>query len=44
MGRSWGGLTSEIHEVMDTNGRVALTPGEAHDNRLAGKFLSRMKP
>jgi transposase len=30
----------------DTNGlpvRLALTPGEAHDNRLAGKLLSRLK-
>ena len=47
MGRSRGGLTSKIHGVVDTNGlpvRVALTPGEAHDNRLAGKLLSRMKP
>jgi transposase len=47
MGRSRGGLTSKIHAVVDTNGlpvRVALTPGEAHDNRLAGKLLSRMKP
>jgi hypothetical protein len=23
--------------------RLALTPGEAHDNRLAGKLLSRLK-
>ncbi|MBR0706291.1 MULTISPECIES: IS5 family transposase [Bradyrhizobium] len=47
MGRSRGGLTSKIHAVVDTNGlpvRLALTPGEAHDNRLAGKLLSRMKP
>ena len=37
MGRSRGGLTSKIHAVVDTNGlpvRLALTPGEAHDNRL----------
>jgi transposase len=30
----------------DTNGlpvRLALTTGEAHDNRLAGKLLSRLK-
>lgn len=36
MGRSRGGLTS-IHAVVDTNGlpvHLALTPGEAHDNRL----------
>jgi IS66 C-terminal element/Transposase DDE domain len=32
--------------VVDTNGlpiRLALTAGEAHDNRLAGKLLSRLK-
>ena len=47
MGRSRGGLTSKIHALVDTNGlpvRVALTPGEAHDNRLAGKLLSCLKP
>jgi transposase len=46
MGRSRGGLTSKIHAVVDTNGlpvRLALTSGEAHDNRLAGKLLSRLK-
>jgi transposase len=46
MGRSRGGLTSKIHALVDTNGlpiRLALTTGEAHDNRLAGKFLSRLK-
>ena len=46
MGRSRGGLTSKIHAVLDTNGlpvRLALTAGEAHDNRLAGKLLSRLK-
>src|SRR5712671_5157814 len=46
MGRSRGGLTSKIHAVVDANGlpvRLALTPGEAHDNRLAGKLLSRLK-
>jgi hypothetical protein len=44
MGRSRGGLTSKIH-ALDTNGlpvRLALTAGEAHDNRLAGKLLSRL--
>jgi transposase len=47
MGRSRGGLTSKIHAVVDTNGlpvQLALTAGEAHDNRLAGKLLSRLKP
>jgi transposase len=46
MGRSRGGLTSKIHAVVDSNGlpvRLALTAGEAHDNRLAGKLLSRLK-
>jgi transposase len=46
MGRSRGGLTSKIHAVVDANGlpvRLALTRGEAHDNRLAGKLLSRLK-
>jgi transposase len=44
MGRSRGGLTSKIHAVVDTNGlpfRLALTAGEARDNRLA--LLSRLK-
>jgi transposase len=47
MGRSRGGLTSKIHAVVDGNGlpvRLALSPGEAHDVRLAGKLLSRLKP
>jgi transposase len=47
MGRSRGGLTSKIHAVVDTSGlpvRLALTAGEAHDNRLADKLLSRLKP
>src|SRR5262249_52722834 len=46
MGRSRGGLTSKIHAVVDTNGlpvRLALTAGEAHDNRVADKLLSRLK-
>jgi transposase len=46
MGRSRGGLTSKIHALVDTNGlpiRVAVTPGETHDNRVAGKLLSRLR-
>jgi transposase len=46
MGRSRGGLTSKIHAVVDSNGlpvRLALSPGEAHDVRLAGKLLSRLR-
>ena len=45
MGRSRGGLTSKIHALVDRNGlpvRLALTMGEAHDNRLAAKLLSRL--
>jgi len=45
MGRSRGGLTSKIHALVDTNGlpvRLGLTAGEAHDNRLANKLLSRL--
>src|SRR3954464_12547614 len=46
MGRSRGGLTSKIHAVVDSSGlpiRLALTTGEAHDNRLASKLLSRLE-
>jgi transposase len=41
------GLASKIPALVDTNGlpvRLALTAGEAHDNRLVGKLLSRLKP
>jgi transposase len=37
--RSW--LTSKIHALVDASGlpvRLAVTPGEAYDNRLAGKL------
>jgi transposase len=47
VGRSRGGLTSKIHAVVDTNGlpiHLALTPGEAHDNRLCSVLLSAMLP
>ena len=46
MGRSRGGLTSKIHAVVDNNGlplRLALTTGEAHDNRLVLTLLSGLK-
>src|SRR5579859_219620 len=45
MGRSPGGLTSKIHAVVDrmASVRLALSPGEGHDVRLAGKLLSRLK-
>lgn len=45
MFRSRGGLTSKIHAVVDSSGlpvRLALTAGEAHDNRIAAKLLSRL--
>jgi len=47
MGRSRGGMTTKIHAVVDTNGlpiQLGLTPGEAHDNRLASVLLSGLKP
>ena len=47
MGHSRGGLTSKIHAVVDTNGlpvHLALTPGEAHDNRLCSVLLSALPP
>ncbi len=43
MGRSRGGLTSKIHALVDTRG-LALTPGEAHDNRLCSALLSTLLP
>src|SRR6202030_251653 len=46
MGRSRDGMTSKIHVVVDTNGlpvRLGLTAGEAHDNRLVLKLLSRLR-
>ena len=46
MGRSRGGLTSKIHALVDTNGlpvRLALTAGEAHDNRLAALNFQRWR-
>ena len=46
MGRPRGGLTRKIYAVVDTNGmpvRLALTTGEAHDNRLVLTLLSGLK-
>ncbi len=46
MGRSRCGLTTKIHAVVDTSGlpvRLALTTGEAHDNRLMLTLLSGLK-
>jgi transposase len=47
MGRSRGGLTSKIHAVVDAAGlpvQLALTPGEAHDNRLCPELSARLRP
>jgi transposase len=47
MGRSRGGLTSKIHALVNADGlpiRLAVSTGQAHDNRLAGKLLCRLKP
>lgn len=47
IGRSRGGLTSKIHAVVDSNGlpvHLALTPGEAHDNRLCSVLLGALLP
>src|SRR6478735_6408319 len=47
MGRSRGGLTSKLHAVVDANRlpvHLALTPGEAHDNRLCSVLLSALLP
>jgi transposase len=41
MGRSRGGLTTKIHALVDSKGLpvwLAITAGEAHDNRLAAKL------
>jgi len=46
MGGSRGGLTTKIHEAVDSHGlpvRLALTSGESHDNRLAFKLLARLR-
>ena len=46
MGRSRGGLTTKIHAVVDAGGlpvRLALTTGEAHNNRLVLTLLSALK-
>jgi transposase len=46
MGLSRGGLTSKLHAV-DANGLpvyLALTPGEAHDNRLCSALLGDLRP
>lgn len=47
MDRSRGSLTSKIHAVVNVHGRpvhLALTPGEAHDNRLRSALLSALLP
>ena len=45
LGRSRGGLTSEIHVVVDGNGlavQLGLTAGQAHDNRLFSVLLRNL--
>ena len=40
-------MTSKIHAVEDAHGlpiHLALTPGEAHDNRLCSILLSALLP
>ena len=47
MGRSRGGLTSKIHAVVDADGppvQLAITAGEAHDNRLCPVLLAGLRP
>ena len=42
-----GGLTSKIHAVVDAHGfsvHLALTPDEAHDNRLCSVLLGALLP
>ena len=42
MGRSRGGLTTNLHAVVDANGNpitLKLTEGQAHDGRSAGDML-----
>jgi Transposase DDE domain len=42
---SRGGLTSEIHVVVDGNGlpvQLGLTGGQVHDNRLCSVLLGRL--
>ena len=46
MGRSQVDCPARFHALVDGHGlpvRLALTAGEAHDNRLAGKPPSRLK-
>jgi transposase len=46
MGRSRGGLTTKIHAFVDASGlpvRLALTTGEAHDNRHVLALLSGLR-
>lgn len=45
MGRSRGGLTTEIHAVVDANGNpiaLKLTEGQAHDGRSAVDLLGSL--
>jgi len=45
MGRSRGGLTTQIHALVDANGlpiALKLTEGQAHDGRSAADMLERL--
>ena len=47
MGRSRGELTSKIHAIVDADGlpvQLAITTGEAHDNRLCSVLIKGMRP
>lgn len=47
MGRSRGGLTTQIHALVDAAGRpilLKLTPGQAHDGRSAVDMLETVRP
>jgi transposase len=47
LGRSWGGLTTKIHVVVDVQGlpiRLGLTAGQAHDGQIADTLLDHLVP
>jgi transposase len=47
MGRSRGGLSTEIHAVVDGSGlpvQLGLSSGEAHDNQLCAHLLAGLRP
>jgi transposase len=47
MGRSRGGLITEIHALVDASGlpvRIGLISGEAHDNCLVPDLIAGLQP